>query len=191
MTFPFEVKFEEVQADLDRYVDAVFECLESEFLVMPKGPGFIDFPIFEQGYEALKKSTQGFRDVTPKAILPTVNETPVALLVLRCILGFTPPEWAYLTTDQTGVQVTQGAIRNLDRSIRMHPASPLRTGPRSLTGQRLQALVETACTILTNGAPVVSQDRLHRLDKADTAGGLPSLRTMAAPRGSEHDRAAT
>ncbi len=47
MTFPFEVKFEEVQADLDRYVDAVFECLESEFLVMPKGPGFIEFPVFE------------------------------------------------------------------------------------------------------------------------------------------------
>ena len=51
MPFPFEVEFEEVHADLDTYVDAVFGCLESEFLVMPKGEGFVEFPAFEEGYE--------------------------------------------------------------------------------------------------------------------------------------------
>jgi len=45
--FPFEVSFEEVQADLDVYVDAVFSCLTSDFLVMPKGKGFIEFAVFE------------------------------------------------------------------------------------------------------------------------------------------------
>ena len=47
MPFPFEVGFDKVQSDLDAYVDAVFGCLESEFLVMPKGDGFVEFPVFE------------------------------------------------------------------------------------------------------------------------------------------------
>ena len=47
MTFPFEVGFDEVRFNLDACVDAVFECLESEFLVMPKGAGFVEFPAFE------------------------------------------------------------------------------------------------------------------------------------------------
>ena len=55
MPFPFEVGFDKVQSDLDAYVDAVFGCLESEFLVMPKGDGFVEFPVFENGYEALKR----------------------------------------------------------------------------------------------------------------------------------------
>ena len=40
MPFPFEVGFDDLQADLDAHVDAVFGRLESEFLVMPKGNGF-------------------------------------------------------------------------------------------------------------------------------------------------------
>ena len=49
-TFPFEVSLEEILQDPENYVDAVFSCLESEFLVMPKGSGFIEYPIFERGY---------------------------------------------------------------------------------------------------------------------------------------------
>ena len=60
MKYPFELPFAEVQADLDAYVTAVFSCLESEFLIMPKGLGFIDYPVFEQCYEALKQATKGF-----------------------------------------------------------------------------------------------------------------------------------
>ena len=35
-TFPFEVSLEEILQDPDSYVDAIFSCLESEFLIMPK-----------------------------------------------------------------------------------------------------------------------------------------------------------
>lgn len=38
--FPFEVSLDEILRDPENYVDAVFSCLESEFLVMPKGVGF-------------------------------------------------------------------------------------------------------------------------------------------------------
>jgi hypothetical protein len=53
MTFPFEVPFEQVQANLDIYVDEVFGKLRSEFLTLPRGEGFVEYPVFEQGYEIL------------------------------------------------------------------------------------------------------------------------------------------
>ena len=56
--FPFEVSYSEVEAHPDSFVDAVFPCLESEFLEMPKGPGFVEYPAFEHGYEALKKMSR-------------------------------------------------------------------------------------------------------------------------------------
>lgn len=52
-TFPFEVSLQEILQDPESYVDAVFSCLESEFLVMPKGAGFVEYPVFERGYETL------------------------------------------------------------------------------------------------------------------------------------------
>ena len=70
MPFPFEVGFDEVQSNMDAYVDAVFGCLESEFLVMPKGIGFVEFSTFETGYEALKRATGNFHDMTPETVVP-------------------------------------------------------------------------------------------------------------------------
>ena len=179
MPFPFEVPFNEVRDHLDSFVDAVFGSLESEFLVMPRGDGFVDFPTFEAGYERLKRDTSGFRGVSPEQVAEAVLDQPISLIVLRCMLGFTPPEWAYLATRYTGIEVPQGAARTLDRRIRTDPESPLRRDG-GLTEQRVRALVMVACEHLARGAPPVSADRLHRLDKADTAEGLASLRTTAS-----------
>ena len=63
--YPFEVPFEQIQGNPDAYVMAVFSCLESEFLVLPKGHGFIEYPVFEAGYEALKQATAAFTNMTP------------------------------------------------------------------------------------------------------------------------------
>jgi len=60
MKYPFEVPFEELKANPDVFISAVFSCLESEFLIMPKGDGFIEYPAFEKGYESLKMATNGF-----------------------------------------------------------------------------------------------------------------------------------
>src|ERR1700683_943780 len=101
MAFPFEVPSERVVSDLDTYVDEVFGALQSEFLTLPKGEGFIDYPVFERGYEALKRRTGGFRDLAPETVIQTVYQHPIALIVLRTMLGFTPPELAYVTTQRT------------------------------------------------------------------------------------------
>lgn len=91
MPFPFEVSFEEVQGNLDHYVDEVFGCLQSEFLVLPKGAGFVEYPVFEDGFEALKKATGNFQDICPERVQQVVIAHPMALILLRCMLGFTPP----------------------------------------------------------------------------------------------------
>ena len=178
MPFPFEVGFDEVQSNLDEYVDAVFGCLESEFLVMPKGTGFVEFSKFETGYEALKRATGSFQDDQSGEGSPAVFEVPISLVVLRCMLGFTPPEWAYYASRHTGVAVTQGAARAVDRKIRTKPEATL---PRNggVTERRIHALIATACHILQSGAPATSPGELHRFDKADTRAGLVSLQSTA------------
>ncbi len=178
MPFPFEVPFAEVQADLDTSVDAIFDCLQSEFLTLPKGPGFIEYSVFEQGYEALKRATGEFGDLRPTSVMEVIYRVPIAFVVLRAILGFTPPEWAYVATQRTDVEVPQGAIRSIDRSIRKDPLKPLRDNS-SVTDARIHALVTTACQLLVEGASDVSEDVLHRLDKADTKRGMASLRPLA------------
>jgi len=176
--YPFELPYYEVQADLDTFVDAVFSCLKSEFLVMPKGIGFIDYPVFEQGYEALKHETKSFTSLDPESLLKKTIQTPIVILVLRTILGFTPPEWAYLATLQTGIEVSQGFVRSLDRRVRLSPLLPLTDG--RVTVERVKALIETACRLLKEGAPDVSPDKIHRLDKADTKTGMSGVQTLAS-----------
>ena len=139
--FPFEVSLETILQDPEPYVDAVFSCLESEFLVLPKGAGFIDYPTFERGYEALKAATGGFSKLDPDKIFSAAISEPIAIVVLRSMLGFTPPEWGYVTTQRTGVSVTQGFVRSLDRKVRMAPEVELNTnGP----------LCQGSCHLLLN-----------------------------------------
>jgi hypothetical protein len=175
--YPFEVPFEEILHDAEKYVDAVFSCLESEFLIMPKGVGFVEYPVFERGYEALKTATRGFSELEPTKVQATALAEPISIVVLRTMLGFTPPEWGYVTTQRTGVSVTQGFIRTLDRKIRMSPETPLKTN--GISRERLKAMLETACRMLTEGAPRVEDGQLHRLNKADTKLGLDSIKGLA------------
>ena len=176
-TFPFEVSFEDILKNPEGYVDAVFSCLESEFLVMPKGAGFVEYPVFEHGYEALKSGTMGFTKFEPTSVLSVTIQEPISIVVLRTMLGFTPPEWGYVTSQRTGVDVSQGFVRSLDRKIRMSPETPLNFN--GVTRERLEALIKTACMLLTEGVPEVDVDQLHRLDKADTRRGIESLSNLA------------
>ena len=178
MPYPFEVPFDEVERNLDAFVDEVFSCLRSEFLTLPKGPGFVEYPTFAQGYEALKRATESFRDVSVERVVKIVYEVPIALIVLRAMLGFSPSEWAYVASQRSGVEIPQGAIRTIDRKIRMAPTTPLEFH-KGTTDRRIRSLVETACKILIDGAPEERPEVLHRLSKADTTRGLQSLQPLA------------
>jgi hypothetical protein len=175
--FPFETPFKEVIKDLERFVDAIFSCLESEFLILPKGAGFVEYPVFEHGYEALKAATKGFSEFDASKIFQTALSKPISIVVLRTMLGFTPPEWGYVTTRRTNISVPQGFVRSLDRKVRISPHTRLNV--QGVTKRRLLALLETACHLIADGSPNVEEDQLHRLDKADTRGGIESIQSVA------------
>jgi hypothetical protein len=177
MPFPFEVPFEEVQADIDRYVDEVCAALQSGFMTMPKGPGFVEYAAFEEGYEALKRGTGGFRDLKFDRVIEAVHSKPIGLIVLRAMLGFTPSEWADAATARTNVQVSQGAARSIDRKIRLESNARLQIN--GVTGERIRALVTTACELLTQGPERVEPGFIHRLEKADTISGVKSIAPLA------------
>lgn len=177
MRQPFEVPFSEVEADPEPFVDAVFSTLASEFLVMPKGNGFIDYPTFNAGYERLKRTTGNFEHIDSQHVLPAVLESPITLIVLRSILGLTPPEWAYVTSQRLGIEISQGAARSIDRKARLRPSTKISANGKTL--ERVRAMVEAACLLMNEGAPRTDAGKVHRLDKADTKLGAVTIRNMA------------
>jgi len=174
---PFEVPFSEVEAHPETYVTAVFSSLVSEFLIMPKGEGFIDYETFENAYEILKQATAAFHRMTTNKIIPAAVSHPITIIVLRSILGFSPSEWAYIASQRFGVEIAQGFARSLDRRVRMQPTEPLRE--EGVTYERLKVLIDTACQLLGEGAPPTDAGKLHRLAKADTENGATSLRSLS------------
>jgi hypothetical protein len=105
-------------------------------------------------------------------VTTAVYDTPIAFIVLRTILGFTPSEWADVTTERAGVAVDQGAARTLDRKFRVAPVSPLKD-KNATTDQRVKAMIAAAVRMLEGGTGAVDRAfLLHRLDKVDTTDGL-------------------
>jgi hypothetical protein len=178
MPLRFDADYGDPSLSFEPLVDEVFSELKSSFLEMPRGEGFIDYATFERGYQALKRATGDFVDVTAATVETAVTETPIAFIVFRTILGFTPPEWAYMTTETTDVPVDQGAARSIDRNMRMQPLTPRPLGS-TLTDQRIHAMIETGVKILLGGANTEVGTVLHRLDKADTKEGIKSLQPVA------------
>ena len=177
MPSPFEVSYADIESDPEAYVDEVFATLHSSFMTLPKGEGFIDYPLFENGYEALKKTTNGFTELNVERVVALAIQMPITLIVLRAILGFTPSEWAEAAKELTDTKVTQSAARVIDRNVRLSPDKPLK--PAGLTVQRVRALVTTAYKLLIDRPDNSDPAMIHRLDKADTGLGLASVAPLA------------
>ena len=178
MKYPFEATYQEILAAPESFVEAVFSSLESEFLLLPRGQGFIEYPAFEAAYEALKKVTANFSELPRRQIIDLVTSAPLSLIVIRSILGFTPPEWEYVASQRKGIAIPHGFARTLDRRARMEPLRPIKRA--ELKDARLTAMVEVACDLMQEGSPVPNDITLHRLQKADTAGGLDTIKSLAA-----------
>jgi hypothetical protein len=165
--------------DLNPLIDEVFGELKSGFLELPKGRGFVDYAVFERGYQALKKATRDFAEINTEQLISCVYATPIAFIVLRTILGFTPSEWADITSERTDTIVNQGAARSIDRHIRIEPLSALKDRG-SGTDARTKAMIISAARLIEEGPRDIDKSLiLHRLDKVDTAQGLLSIRPIA------------
>ncbi len=85
------------------------------------------------------------------------------------MLGFTPPELAYVASQDSGKNITQRYARTVDRNVRLAPTKTI-----TIT-DHIQAMIDTACRLLQEGAKDVGELAIHRLDKADTKTGSDSL----------------
>ena len=179
MRYPFEVSYPEIEANTDVFINAVFAALQSSFLLLPRGPGFVTYPEFQEAYEVLKRHTGGFTTVRPDTVMGAIREDALSFVILRAILGFTPPELAYIASQQSGVVVSHGFARSLDRRVRVQRQSHQPLSHQSQ--KRVVAMVSTACQLLNEGMEetISASDMLHRLDKSDTRSGIVGLRHIA------------
>ena len=126
---------------------------------------------------AASHSAHGSRE--PRACLQTkVCSQHRGLIIIRSILGFTPPEWAYVAEQRTGVPVPQNFARSLERRARMEPLRSIKRA--ELKGARLKAMIEVACALMEEGSPPPNAVTIHRLQKADTTGGLSTIKSLSA-----------
>lgn len=180
MKQPFQASAAEIGQYLEGYVDAVYSSLESQFMVLPKGGNFVEYTRFREAYETLKRATKGFRDLSAAAVWDALLVDSLTAVVLRCIIGMSPPEWAELAASDSGLAITQNFARSLDGKVRSDREYLARLSSRgAATLERVDAMVETACQHIGAGVAERAPDTLHRLDKVDTAEGLDSLRRAA------------
>jgi hypothetical protein len=178
---PFEVDLAYLRSHLDDMVESVFSDLQSQFLVLPRGKNLVTYGDFQGAYEVLKRHTAAFATVSEDAIWQALRENALALMVLRTILGVSPPEWADLARSERGSDISQGYARGLEARCRRSPEflGRLRRPRDDLALSRIEALVSVAVQYITQGAPAGAADTVHRLDKVDTAEGLISIQHAA------------
>lgn len=181
MPRPFELDPESLKSHLEEMVSATFSDLQSQFLVLPKGPHFVEYADFQNAYETLKRETNGFETVTEDTVWVALRRSALSFMVLRTILGVSPPEWADLARTERKVDVPQNVARDLDTRCRKEPAYFERLAKsESTTTKRVAALISVAVFYLTHAGEKVAEDTVHRLAKIDTTEGLNSLRHAAS-----------
>lgn len=159
-------------------MDAVWGSLQSNFLTLPKGPGFISYDRFATAYDTLRSATAGFTNWSLDTAWRAFTADPLVFVVVRTILGMTPPEWAYLTSRFTADEVSQGQARSIDRLVR---ESGKRLSPANV--RVIRAMLEVAVNLLSQPVPPTPDSVIHRLDKVDSQEGLRSLQYASGALG--------
>jgi len=170
---PFEATQEQLRGAVDRYIDTFIGGLQSFFELMPKGHAFVGLERFRRAYRTLREATGNFRTLTSETVLTAVRTDPLAFVVLRSILGVTPPELASLAQARLGTDVDQGTARRLDKRAREGADLLARVQPK--TRRHIHDLVDAAVDLLKRGAPDVPDGVIHRLDKIDTSKGVDGI----------------
>ena len=178
--YPFEADVLELNRNIDQYVDATISSLRSYYLIMPRGGDFVEFEEFARAYRTLDDKTKTFSEFSDETVREAVEEDPLVFVVLRCILGFSPPELAHLASEESGLAITQGFARSVDKQARAQKTH-LR-GRNAEAREKTEAMLVAARRAIMTGPASAPSDGLHRLYKADTEQGIVSLRRLAGER---------
>lgn len=181
--YPFNATPEELEAKLEEFVAATVASLASFYLELPRGENFLEYEPFRKAFDELRIVTGDFKALERTVVWEAVKKNAMVLVVLRCILGLSPPELADLAFEETGVQIEQGFARTEDARARTGENSIGRANGDRQT--RLKALAEAACSAIEKGPQNPSPQVIHRLFKVDTAEGLASVQ-KAAQNGVEY-----
>ena len=101
---PFEVPYPAVASDPTPLSTRCLTACSPRFWFCPRGSGFVPYADFAQAYEALKRHTQGFTRMEPLCVMEAIQQDALSLVVLRTILGFSPPELAFVAAERTDVR---------------------------------------------------------------------------------------
>lgn len=175
---PYEATVGQIETEIDRYIDSFIGGLQSFFELMPKGTAFVHFERFRGAYGVLREETHDFGRFDVENVLGAIRRDPLVLVVLRSVVGVTPPELASLARERVGTDLDQSAARRLDKRAR--EGNDLLSHAQPRTRRQVRELVQVAVELLQSGAPDVPEGVMHRLDKIDTARGIEGIRRLAA-----------
>ncbi len=187
------MNLQQIPAQYHARAESILDTLQSYFVDMPRGTGFLDSSDFKTSFERLRTDTSQGMDFTPATVLDAVRNDSRTWVVLRTIAGVTPPEAAALTMEaaaERGVQLSIGAelARTVDARCKRAEAVLLQPGSKAtkreeLHSSTLEAMVLGLTEVIVKGPGKVAPDRVHRLDKVDTRDGVKSLRVALADEG--------
>jgi hypothetical protein len=166
---PFEVSTDYLGAHIDEMIDVTFADIQSQFLMVSRGQNFVEFGSFQDAYEVLKQETDAFARFDDQTVWKALERNALVFVVVRTILGVSPPEWSELAKAERDVDVPQNIARQLDARCRSEANCFARL--TALSRRRIDALVSVAIEHVTKGAPSATPGAVHRLNKIDTAEG--------------------
>jgi hypothetical protein len=178
--YPFQATVEQLNERLDEFVDTTVESLSSFYLELPRGENFLEYDRFKDAYEILHRVTSGFTILERHAIHMVARQNGLVLVVLRCMVGLSPPELADLATGTLGIRVDQGFARTQDADAKRGINALANPRVGESTVRRFHALIDAALEALEKGPQTSSALIVHRLDKIDTAVGIKSVQKVAA-----------
>ena len=83
MPRPFEIGPADLQDRIEELVDSTFSDIQSQFLVLPRGDNFVEYPQFQTAYEALRRRTNAFADFTESSVWSALRENSLCFGVIR------------------------------------------------------------------------------------------------------------
>lgn len=150
------------------------ERLAPQFQAVPWGPTLAERSDFRSSYEAAKRLTNGFKNVTSDDLRAAMEKEPRTAIVFRLILGYSTAELA-AALKLLGVTTSKAALDTIER------------GKGVVTAQRKTVIAAVAAAVtgvidrelfaLDEGLPI--KDFRSRLDKLDTREGWSSVRRAA------------
>lgn len=177
---PYKLTEAALAAHLDAMVETTFEDLVSQFMLLPRGPSFVDFETFRDGYEQLRINTNGFAKLTVDRVWDALRAHAASWLVLRSILGLSPPEWQDLANELEIEVIPNGWARTTDGKCKVNTAYfSTGAGRTDLNVRRATPMIQAAVQAITEGAGEAPEGLVHRLGKVDTREGLDSLTYIA------------